>query len=65
MDSALQLCVHDGICSMCECVVLAHCYCVCVLSGVKSTLVVRSVCVSSVCMYGLALQLCVLDGMCV
>ena len=33
--------------------------CVCVLSGVKSTLVVSLLCVSFVCIRGLALQLCV------
>ena len=33
------------------------------LSGVKSTLVVRLLCVSFVCIRGLALQLCVRDGM--
>jgi len=38
---------------------------VCVLCGVQSTLVVRLVCVSFVNMYGLALQLCVYDGLCV
>ena len=49
---------------------LVRCYCVCcvctrVLCGVQSTLVVRLVCVSFVNMYGLALQLCVCDDLCV
>ena len=36
------------------------------LSGVKSTLVVRLLCVSFVCIRGLALQLCVCEvGVCV